>query len=121
MRVAFSATAGMPPLLVKETVFLRPIVDCPEPEIVDQEWEFPSGVLVALALASILRCLCFSRVEPATLRVRCVRQNHSEDVRAERLHVAQSRISKSSCRIPLSWIVSSIEFWVGPLVTACVG
>ena len=52
-----------------------------------------TGVRVALALASILRYLCTYRVEPATLRVWRVRLNQSEDVRTERSHVAQSRIS----------------------------
>ena len=115
MHVAFSATTGilsaLAPLQVKETVFLLseyrqaseqqelahkctgPIVDCLEPENVDQEWEFPflcglgTGVLVALALASIL---CSHRVQPATLRVWRVRPNHSEDARTERSHVVQS-------------------------------
>ena len=71
-------------LLIKETVFLLseyrqaserqerahtctcPIVDCLEPEIVDQQWDFPflyglgTGAPVALALASTLRYLCSS-------------------------------------------------------------
>ena len=62
MRVSFSVTTGIifaserQKFAHKCTCF---IVDCPELEIVDQEWEFPflgglgAGVLVALALASI--------------------------------------------------------------------
>ena len=120
-------------LLRKETVFLLsecrqasdrqelahmctcPIVDCPEPEIADQDWEFPflcglrTGGFVALALASILRHLCSSHVEPATLRVRRVRMNHSEDDRTERSNVAQPRISDRGV-VSGSWIVSPREF-----------
>ena len=61
--------------------------------------EFPSlcgfgaVVLVALGLAVILRYLCSSRVEPASLRVRRVRLNNSEDVRIDDSNVAKSRIS----------------------------
>ena len=76
-----------------------PIVDCPEREIADHDWEFPflfglgTGVFVALALASILCYLCSSRVELAALRVRRVRLNESEDVRTEKSNVGQPRIS----------------------------
>ena len=48
------------------------------------DFEFPflcgfgAGAFVALALVVILRYLCSSRVEPATLRVRRVRLNHNE-------------------------------------------
>ena len=75
------------------------IVTCPEREVAELDFEFPficglvTGSLVALALTVILRRLCSSRVEPVTLRVRRVWLNHSEDVRAERSIVAQSRIS----------------------------
>ena len=71
---------------------------CPEPEVADLDFEFPfvcglcTGALVALVLAMILRYLCSSRVEPATLRVRRARLDHSEDVRTEKSNVAQSRI-----------------------------
>ena len=103
MRVTFSATgrtlSALALLLIKESVFLSseyrqalelahkctcPIVDCPELDIVDQKWKFPflcglgTGVLVALALASILRYLCSSSVEPATLRVRRARQSRCQ-------------------------------------------
>ena len=61
---------------------------CPEPEVADLDFEFPlicslgTGLLVALALTVILGCLCSSRVEPLTLRVRVESAyNHSEDVR----------------------------------------
>ena len=111
MRVALSATAGilsaLDPLLIKETVFLLsecrestcPIVTCPELEVAVHHFEFPffcgfcGGVFVALALAVILRYLCSSRVEPASLRVRRVRLNHNEDGRTDESNVGQSRNS----------------------------
>ena len=74
------------------------IVTCPEPEV-DLDFEVPficgvgTGFLGALALAVILRCLCSSRVEPITLRLRRLRVDHIEDVRTERSNVVQSRIS----------------------------
>ena len=56
-----------------------------ELEVADLDCEFSflcgfgTGVIVTLALGVILRCLCFSRVETAALRVRRVRLNRSED------------------------------------------
>ena len=146
--VALSATASIPsalaPLLIKETVFLLsefrqaserhelahdstcPILICPEPEVADLDFEVPflcglgTGVLIALALAVILRYLCSSRVEPATLRVRRVRLNHSEDVRTEESNVNQgSRIVVSYpgepdrlCERILGWPVGRGTCWV---------
>ena len=119
MRVAFSATAGIVfalaplSLLIKDTVCL--LSECRQaPERQELSVQVPSwiaqnlrllfrsgsfrfsvdwvrGVLVALALASILLYLCSSWVEPATLRVRRVRLNHSEDVRS-RIVVSFERI-----------------------------
>ena len=50
-------------------------------------------MFVALALAVILRYLCSSRVEPASLRLRRVRVNHSVDGRTDESNVGQSRNS----------------------------
>ena len=54
---------------------------------------FGAGVFLALALPVILGYLCSSRVESASLRVRRVRLNHSEDGRTDESDFAQSRIS----------------------------
>ena len=88
--------SALAPLLINQTIFLLseyrqasdwqelahnstcPIVTCPEPEV---------------ALVVIFRYLCSFHVEPAALRVRRVRLDHSEDVITERLNVAQTRIS----------------------------
>ena len=132
MRVALSAAAGilsaLALLLIKEIVFLLSeyrqaferqelahkstctIVIGPEPEVAEIDFEFPflcglgAGVSVALALAVILRYLCSSRVEPASLRVRRVRLNHSEDGRTDESNVAQARISG---RRVVSWLAGS--------------
>ena len=77
--------------------------DCSPPfgvsEVAVLDFEFPfvcgigTSVFVALALVVLLRYRCSSRVEPAALRVRRVRVNHSDDVRTDESNVAQSRIS----------------------------
>ena len=128
MRVALSATASilcaLALLLIKETDFLMSecrqaserqeiahkctgsLVLCLEFEVPVCDFEFPffcafgAGVFVALALAVIRRYLCSSRVEPASLRVRRVRLNHSEYVRTAESNVAQPRISD---RRVISW------------------
>ena len=51
------------------------------------------GCTFTLALAVTLRFVCSSRGEPVTLRVRRVRLSHSNDARAEKFDVSQSRIS----------------------------
>ena len=61
---------------------------------------FGADVFVALALAVILRHLYSSRVVPASLRVRRVRLEHSEDGRTEKFNFAQSWISD---RRVVSW------------------
>ena len=126
MRVALSATAGilsaLVPLLIKETVFL--LSEYPSGKsspasahlpswivwgsrllITSGSFRFCAAVLDALSLAVILRYMCCYRVEPTIPRVRRVRQNHSESVRTERNHIAQSRISDRRLVSRSCWLV----------------
>ena len=74
-------------------------VTCLELEVADLDGEFPffcglgTGVIVTFALVVIVRYLCSCRVEPAALRVRRVRLNHSDDSGTEGVGVAQCRNS----------------------------
>ena len=89
MRVAMSATAGilsdLALLLIKETVFL---LSRPNGKSSLTSVRVPSWIVRSLSL------LIGVEVSVSTLQVQRVRVNHSEDVRADRPHVAQSRISE---------------------------
>ena len=114
-RVALSATASslsaLAHLLIKRTVILLseyrqaserqepvhkstfPIKECPEPENVDQSGWGASVSLWAWVRAYLLRLLSRRALPVLNQRTLRVRLNQREDVRTERSHVAQSRIS----------------------------